>query len=77
MNNKWLKISFPYYWFYDILVALDYFRDLNIKDRSLEPAMQIVKKKQNKDGTWILKIGILERFYFRWGRLENQADGIL
>lgn len=55
LKNTWLKISFPNYWFYDILVALDYFRDLNIKDRRLEPAIEIIKKKQNKDGIWNLE----------------------
>ena len=23
IDHKWLKISVPYYWFYDVLVALD------------------------------------------------------
>lgn len=55
INNKWLKISFPYYWFYDILVGLEYFWDMDFKDRRLEPAIKIIKKKQNKYGTWNLE----------------------
>lgn len=55
IKNNWIKFSFPYYWFYDILVALDYFREMNIKDKRLESAIQIVKNKQNKDGVWKLE----------------------
>lgn len=52
INNNWLKISFPYYWFYDVLVALDYFREMDIKDKRLEAAIEVIKKKQKKEGTW-------------------------
>ncbi len=55
LNYKWLKISFPYYWFYDVLVALDYFREFNFKDKRLQKAVNIIKQKQNKDGTWNLE----------------------
>ena len=55
INNRWLKIAFPYYWFYDILVALDYFRENNIKDERLQAAINIIKEKQNEEGIWILE----------------------
>ncbi len=55
INQKWLKLSFPYYWFYDILVALDYFREINVKDKRLEKAIEIIKGKQNPDGNWKLE----------------------
>jgi hypothetical protein len=55
INKKMLRISFPYYWFYDILVGLEYFWDMDFKDKRLEPAIKIIKKKQNKDGTWNLE----------------------
>ena len=55
INNKWLKLSFPPYWFYDILAALDYFREMDVKDLRLEPAIKILMRKQRIDGTWILE----------------------
>lgn len=55
INAKWLLFSYPNYWFYDILVALDYFRECNNKDWRLEDAIDIMLKKQNRDGTWNLQ----------------------
>jgi hypothetical protein len=55
INQKWLKISFPYYWFYDVLVALDYFREANVKDKRLQNALKIIQNKQNNTGTWNLE----------------------
>lgn len=55
INNKWLKISFPYYWFYDILVALDYFREFNAKEKRLLDAIDLIKRKQNDSGAWNLE----------------------
>ncbi|MBN1639160.1 MAG: hypothetical protein JW866_09340 [Ignavibacteriales bacterium] len=55
INKKWLKISFPYYWFYDILVALDYFRELNLNEDRLKTAIEIIRNKQKKDYKWNLE----------------------
>jgi hypothetical protein len=54
-DKNCLLLSFPNYWFYDILVALDYFRDINIKDSRLSKAIEILVMKQNADGTWNLQ----------------------
>jgi hypothetical protein len=64
INPKWLKISFPYYWFYDILVALDYFRESNVIDKRLQTAVKIINKKQNKEGTWDLEIKHAGKTFF-------------
>lgn len=42
-------------WFYDILAALDYLRDIDIKDQRLSAAIEELVKKQNTDNTWNLQ----------------------
>ncbi len=50
------RMSFPPRWHYDILRALDYFREANAgRDERLSDAVEIVKKKQGKDGRWPLQ----------------------
>ncbi len=55
IKKEWLLFSYPNYWHYDILTALDYFREINFKSESLINAIEFVQKKQNKDGTWNLQ----------------------
>jgi hypothetical protein len=55
IKKRWLSFSFPCYWFYDILAALDYFREVDCRDPRLKNAMEIVISKRNKDGTWNLQ----------------------
>jgi hypothetical protein len=56
IDKKMALFSFPPRWHYDILTALDYFqackaeRDLRLKD-----AIDLLKAKQNRDGTWNLQ----------------------
>ena len=53
INKKFLMLSYPSRWFYDILRALDYFRVANIEyDPRLQPALDVLLKKRRKDGTW-------------------------
>ncbi|HPO64116.1 MAG TPA: hypothetical protein PK762_13640 [Candidatus Kapabacteria bacterium] len=55
IKKEWLLFSYPNYWHYDILTALDYFREINLKSESLINAIEFIQKKQNKDGTWNLQ----------------------
>ena len=53
INKDFLKISYPRRWRYDILSALDYFQHSKTKwDPRMQPAIDILLKKRNKDGTW-------------------------
>jgi len=48
-----LKMTFPPRWHFDILRCLDYFQEKDIsKDPAMEPAMEILLKKRDKDGFW-------------------------
>jgi len=53
IDKKFLMLSYPAYWRYDILRALDYFQFAGVKyDRRMNDAIDILLKKRRKDGTW-------------------------
>jgi hypothetical protein len=55
-NKDFLKLSFPGRWRYDILRALDYFQySRQAWDKRMEPAVEVLLKKRNKDSTWNLQ----------------------
>ncbi len=53
INKKWLMLSFPSRWFYDILRALVYFTDAGRPyDPRMQDAVDVLISKRRKDGTW-------------------------
>jgi hypothetical protein len=53
IDKRMLMLSYPSRWRYDILRALDYFQAANIEyDPRMQPALDLLMKKQRKDGTW-------------------------
>jgi len=53
INKDFLKLTYPGRWRYDILRALDFFQHAKIKwDARMNPAIQVLQKKRNKDATW-------------------------
>jgi hypothetical protein len=61
INRSWLQMSFPWFGYsilrsLDVLTRLDYRRDERIND-----AIEILLKKRNKDGTWILENSPISR----------------
>jgi hypothetical protein len=56
VNPSWLQFSFPMHWHYDVLRALEYFREVGgPSDPRLQEAIQLLRSKQQRDGTWILE----------------------
>jgi hypothetical protein len=56
VNPAWLQFSFPTYWHYDVLRALDYFRSVRSKpDPRIDEAIALLGSKQQPDGTWLLE----------------------
>jgi hypothetical protein len=56
VNPAWLQFSFPARWHYDILRALDYFRSAgDAPDPRLAEAIDVVRSRQQADGTWPLE----------------------
>jgi hypothetical protein len=51
----YLEFAFPYYWHYDVLRALDYFRQSGADpDRRMAEAVAVVRSKRQPDGRWLL-----------------------
>jgi hypothetical protein len=56
VNPAWLQFSFPTRWHYDVLRALDYFRAAGDRpDPRVDEALQVLRSKQQPDGTWLLE----------------------
>jgi hypothetical protein len=56
VNPKWLLMSFPTRWFYDVLRALDYMAAAGLDpDPRCQEAIDVIEGKQRKDGTWPLQ----------------------
>src|SRR5579859_3669595 len=50
----YLEFAFPYYWHYDILRALDYFRRSGAApDPLMAEAVEVVRSRQQPDGRWL------------------------
>jgi hypothetical protein len=55
-DPDWLRFSFPTWWHYDVLRALDYFRAAgDAPDPRLAEAVAVLRSKQQPDGTWLLE----------------------
>ncbi len=56
INPRFLMLSYPSRWFYDILRALDYFRSVGAAyDPRMQDALDILWQKRRKDGAWPLQ----------------------
>jgi hypothetical protein len=54
-DPAYLEFAFPYYWHYDLLRALDYFRGSGARpDPRMSEAVGIVRSKRQPDGRWLL-----------------------
>ena len=52
---EYLEFAFPYYWHYDVLRALDYFRRSGAApDPRMAEAVEVVRSRQQPDGRWLL-----------------------
>jgi hypothetical protein len=55
-DPDWLQFSFPTWWHYDVLWALDYFRAVgDAPDQRMAEAITLLREKQQPDGTWLLE----------------------
>jgi hypothetical protein len=56
INQSWLKLSFPWFYGYNILRGLDVLTKLGYaKDDRLNDAAELLLQKRQSDGTWILE----------------------
>jgi hypothetical protein len=55
VKAAYLDFAFPYYWHYDVLRALDYFRRSGAeRDPPMAEAVDVVRSKRQPDGRWLL-----------------------
>ncbi|GAA1741653.1 hypothetical protein [Luedemannella helvata] len=55
VKPEYLDAAFPYYWHYDVLRGLDYFRRAGASaDPRLAEAVELLRAKRRADGTWPL-----------------------
>jgi hypothetical protein len=52
---EWREFSFPTRWHYDVLRGLEHFRTADVRDPRLQEAVDLVRDKQQDDGTWLLE----------------------
>ena len=56
VDPEWLLFSFPVWWHYDVLRALDHFRDAgDAPDPRIDEAIALLRSKRQPDGTWPLE----------------------
>ncbi len=56
VNPDWLRFSFPTWWHYDVLRALDSFRAAGgAPDSRMDEAIDLLRSRQQPDGTWLLE----------------------
>jgi len=49
----WFRFHYPNHYYYDVLLGLDLITQLGYAgDRRLRPALEILRKKRQRDGTW-------------------------
>ena len=56
IDEDFLRFSVPPQWHYDVLRGLDYFREVGgAPDPRVAEAIDLVRKKRQADGTWLLE----------------------
>lgn len=69
VDSKMTRFSFPANWRYDVMRALDYFRDCNaVRDVRLEDSIELLMKKRTVEGKWLLQNRHPGKSYFE---MEN------
>ncbi|SDS96754.1 hypothetical protein SAMN04489721_2249 [Agromyces flavus] len=54
VKDRYLNFTFPPYWFYDVLRALDYFRDVGgTPDPRLDEPLELLRSRRGDDGRWL------------------------
>lgn len=74
INKKFLMLSYPSRWFYDILRALVYFQSAGVKyDSRMRDALDILKKKRRKDGKWPVQAKHADQVHFEMESLREPS----
>ncbi len=68
------RFVYPPRWHYDVLRALDYFRDSHASlDPRLEDGLRLVEKRRTADGRWSLPSGYRGKIFFELERVSEAS----
>jgi hypothetical protein len=74
-DPAFLKFAFPPRYHYDVLRALDYFRDAGVQpDARVSDAVRIVESRRQADGQWLLDDAHDEALAFPFGESAGQPS---
>lgn len=74
INKSFTMLSYPPRWKYDVLRVLDYFRKANVPyDERLDDAIELLKDKQRKDGTWPVQQKYPGRVHFDYEKTGSSS----
>jgi hypothetical protein len=74
VDPKMTRLSFPPRWHYDIMRALDYFRECHAQpDPRMEDAVIIIRQKHGTDGRWKLQQRYPGRNYFEMEKVGQPS----
>jgi hypothetical protein len=64
INKEWLKLSFPWFYGYNILRGLDVLTKLGyVNDERLSDAIEVLLQKRQSSGAWILESAPTRRMH--------------
>lgn len=80
-DADYLEFAYPHRWRYDVLRALDYFRtaaklDGRAPDPRLEEGAEIVRKREQPGGRWLLERPISGRSWLELGAVGQASPWI-
>ena len=74
IRKDFLNLPYPSRWKYDILRALDYFQYAGSKwDERMNPAIQVLLKKRNKNATWNVQAKHPGKEHFQMEKAGNPS----
>lgn len=75
-QGRWLDVGFPYSWNYDVVRALDYFRNARHEpDERMTEALDIVESKRDAGGRWPLDHTYHDKLLVALGETEGSRAG--
>jgi hypothetical protein len=70
IKSEFVRLAYPPRWHYDILRALDYFREVEApRDERLSDAVSLLEEKRRADGRWNLEHRYRGKVFFEMERL--------
>ncbi len=74
ITQDFLRLAHPPRWHYDVLRALDYFREVDApRDERLSDAIALVEEKRRPDGRWNLEHRYSGKVFFEMERLGTPS----